>query len=165
MMRGTYGSRRLRPVSNRPSARPALAFFQQRHQSAGARRFEIVDYDLVVGLSGIGGELAGGDHLHPLFGTEFQPAHRAFPHHGVEPRAVVLQREIGMAGGMRSAIAGNLAAYPHVAEDVLDRALQRAGNLAHRDSVALVRDSDAASLIAQGAVARPRQGVAVRGGS
>ena len=105
---------------------PALAFFQQRHQRAGAGRLEIVDDDLVVGFAGIGGELAGGDHLHPFLGAEFQPAHRAFPHHRVEPGAVVLQREIGMAGRVRTAIARYLAAHPHIAEDVLDGALQRA---------------------------------------
>ena len=111
---------------------PLLALLQQRHQGADAGRLQIVDDDLVVRLAGIGGELAGGDHLHALFRPEFQPRERAPPHDGVEPRAVVLQREIGMAGGMRAAIAGNLAAHAHVTELVFHRALQRAGNLAHR---------------------------------
>jgi hypothetical protein len=60
---------------------PALALFQQRHQRAGAGGLEIVDDDLVFRRAGIGGQPAGGDHLHPFLGTEFQPAHRAFPHH------------------------------------------------------------------------------------
>ena len=50
----------------------------------------------------------------------------------VDPRAVILQREVSVAGRMRAAIAGNLATHPHIAESVLDSALQRAGNLAHR---------------------------------
>jgi hypothetical protein len=83
----------------------ALALLQQRHQRSRARRLQIVDDDLVVGFAGIGGELAGGDHFHPLLGAEFQPAHRALPHHGVEPGAIVLQREIGMTRGMRATIA------------------------------------------------------------
>ncbi len=84
---------------------PALALFQQCHQRPGAGRLQIVDDDLVGGLSGIGGEPAGGDHLHAFLGAELQPAHRGLPDHGVEPCAVVLEAEIGMAGGVRPAIA------------------------------------------------------------
>jgi len=67
-----------------------------------------------------------------LLGPEFQATHDAFPDHRLQPGAVVLQREIGVAGGMRPAIAGNLAAHAHMAEGFLHRALQRAGNFAHR---------------------------------
>ncbi len=54
------------------------------------------------------------------------------PDDGLDARLVVLQREIGVAGRMRAAIAGNLAPHAHMAELVLHGALQRAGNLAHR---------------------------------
>jgi hypothetical protein len=107
--------------SNSPSA---------ASQRAGTGRFQIVDHDLVFGRARIGGELAAGHHFHALLGPEFQPRHGALPDHRFQPGAVVLQREIGVAGGVRAAIAGNLAAHPHIAEHVLDRALQRAGNLA-----------------------------------
>ena len=37
-----------------------------------------------------------------------------------------------MAGAVRPAVAGDLAAQAHVAEGVLERALERAGELRHR---------------------------------
>src|SRR5204862_2429073 len=47
------------------------------------------------------------------------------PDHRVDLGALVLQREIGVAGGMRPAIAGDLAAHAHEAVSVLHGALQR----------------------------------------
>ena len=53
----------------------------------------------------------------------------ALPDHRVDLGALVLQREIAVAGGMRPAKAGNLAAHADMAEGVLDRPLQRGGQL------------------------------------
>ena len=53
----------------------------------------------------------------------------ALPDHGVESGAGSFRRKIDVAGGMRPAIAGDLAAHPHEAEAVLDRALERARQL------------------------------------
>ena len=111
----------------------ALALLEQRHQRPGAGRLQIVDDDLVFRGTGIGGETAAGDHLHALLGPEAKLRHCRAPDHGLDARAVVLQREIGMAGRMRPAIAGNLAAHPDVAELVFDGALQGAGDF--RDGV------------------------------
>ena len=47
-------------------------------------------------------------------------------------RALVLQGEIAWPERVRPAIAGNLAAHPHVAEGVLERPLEREGELRHR---------------------------------
>ncbi len=73
MTRGMNGRRRLRDgVEQAFGGELALALLQQRHQRAGAGRLQIVDDDLVFRRAGIGGELAAGDHLHALFGSEAQ---------------------------------------------------------------------------------------------
>ena len=134
MTRGMNGRRRLRDgLEQAFGGELALALLQQRHQRAGSGGLQIVDDDLVFRRAGIGGEPAAGDHLHALFGSEAQLRHGGAPDHRLDARAVVLQREIGVAGGMRPAIAGNLAAHPDVAELVLDRAFERAGDF--RDGV------------------------------
>ena len=50
-----------------------LAFFQQRHQRAHARGFDILDHDLVFRLPAKGGDAPRGNHLHPLFRLGFKP--------------------------------------------------------------------------------------------
>ena len=52
----------------------------------------------------------------PSSGRNLSRAMVRAPDHGLDPGAVVLQREIGVAGGMRAAIAGDFAAHPHIAE-------------------------------------------------
>ena len=74
---------------------------------------------------GEGRQPPGGDDLHALLRLELQAEHAGLPHHGVDRGAVVLEREIGVAGGVRAAIARDFAAHPHVAELVLDRPLDR----------------------------------------
>ena len=44
----------------------AAALLEQRHQRADAGGLHRLDDDLVLGLAGEGGDLAGGDHLQPL---------------------------------------------------------------------------------------------------
>src|SRR5208337_5250342 len=51
----------------------------------------------------------------------------------VELRACVLEAEIGVARRVGPTIAGDLAAHPHIAEPVLDRALERVRQLADGD--------------------------------
>ena len=111
----------------------APARLEQRHQRADARRLQRFDDDLVGGLAGKGGDLAGDDDLEPFLGLDPHAAENALPDHRVEPGAGVLEREIDVAGRMRAAIAGDLAAHPHVAEAVLDRALEGARQFADRE--------------------------------
>ena len=106
----------------------APALLEQRHQRPDAGRLQCLDDDLILRRAREGGQLAGGNDLHPLLGAEAQLAEIAFPDHRLDLGAIVLQREIGVARGMRPAIAGNLAAHAHKSKCVLDGALQR-----HRD--------------------------------
>ena len=99
-----------------------LALLEQRHQRADAGRLQRLDDDLVFRPARIGGEPAGGDHFEPFLGLEAHAAEGALPDHRLDLGAFVLEREIAVAGGMRAAIAGNLAAHPHIAVGVLDRA-------------------------------------------
>ena len=111
------------PVEQPLRLEPGAGLGQQGKQGALARDLHPLDDDLVVGAAGIGGELAGGDHLHPVLGQEGQALRRAAPHHPVEPRALVLEAEVEVARG-RALHPGKLAAHPHEGEAVLDRALQ-----------------------------------------
>ena len=111
--------------------RPQLfgAQVQQRKQRAHTCRLDAVDDNLVGRLAREGGDLAGGNNLHALLGPHAQPREGALPHHRIDPGGGVLQTEIDMSGGMRAPIARNLAAHAHIAEPVLDRALERAREL------------------------------------
>ena len=61
----------------------------------------------------------------------------ALPDHRLDLGALVLQREIAVAGGVRPAKAGDLAAHPHMAVGVLHRALQRARTARRRSIPAM----------------------------
>ena len=50
----------------------------------------------------------------PSSGLKRSRANAVLPDHGVDARALVLEGEIAVAGGMRPAIAGNLAAHAHM---------------------------------------------------
>ena len=97
-----------------------------RQQRANARGLNGFNDDLVGGFVGIGRDLAGGDHLHTLFGLDAQALEHALPHHRVDLGALILEREINMTRGMRAAPARHFAAHPHIAEAILDRALESA---------------------------------------
>ena len=129
---GSQGSSCLRASSNRPSAASLLlALFHQRHQRADAGGLDRLDHDLVFRRAGIGRELAGGDDLEAFLRLEAHPAMDALPDHRLDLGALVLQREIAMAGGMRPAEAGDFAAHPDMAIGVLHRPLQRGGQFGH----------------------------------
>ena len=106
---------------------------KQSHQRADSGEFDRLDHDLVARLAGEGGQPAGRDDLEPLLGLEAHALEGGAPDDGVEPRAGVLQAEIGVARRMGPAIAGNLAAHAHITEPVLDRALERAREFADGD--------------------------------
>ena len=106
---------------------------EQRHQRADSGELERLDHDLVGRLAGEGGQSPGRDDFEPLLGLEPHALKRGAPNDGVEPRVGVLQAKIGVAGGMAAAIAGNLAPDAHIAEPVLDRALERARQFADGD--------------------------------
>ena len=71
-----------------------LALLQQHHQRAEACGLQRLDHDLVIGAAGIGGDLAGDDDLEPVLGLDPHAAEHALPDHRIEPRALVLDREI-----------------------------------------------------------------------
>ena len=124
----------MRAASNSPSsASLRRRASKQRHQRADARRLQRFDDDLIGGLAGKGGDLAGDDDLEPFLGLDAHAAEHALPDHRVEAGVGILEREIDVAGRMRAAIAGDLAAHPHIAEAVLDRALEGARQLADRE--------------------------------
>ena len=64
---GMNGSGRLRVRIEQALGRELLApVLEQLQQRAVARQLHAVDDDLVARGAGIGGDLAGGDHLHAL---------------------------------------------------------------------------------------------------
>ena len=65
----------------------------------------------------------------PSCGLEAHAAVHALPDHRLDLGALVLEREIAVAGGMGAAEAGDLAADPDMAIGVLDRPLQGCGEL------------------------------------
>ena len=108
-------------------------FVEERHQGSGARRPDVLDDDLIFGRARIGGQAPRRDDFEPFFRLEGQFGEGCAPDDGIDPRLVVLQGEIGMARGMGAAIARHLAAKAHMAEGILDRALQSAGDFRHRE--------------------------------
>ena len=135
---------------------------EQRHQRADAGELERLDHDLVGRLAGKGGQSAGRDDFEPLLGLEPHALKRGAPNDGVEPRVGVLQAKIGVAGGMAAAIAGNLAPDAHIAEPVLDRALERVRQFADGDFGRIGAARASASAIASLCPIRPAKPHAAR---
>ena len=102
-----------------------LALLDQRHQRAEPGGLQRLDHDLVFRLTGIGGQAPGDEDFEPFLGLEAHAAERGLPDHRLDLGAFVLQREIAVAGGVRSAVAGDFAAHAHIAEGVLDGLLER----------------------------------------
>ena len=117
--------RLLRAAIEQPFRREAFTpLLELRQERAGAGGLDRVDHDLVGRLAGIGRDLAGRDDLHALFGLELHAPERALPDHGVEAGILVLQAEIGVPRRVRAAIARDFTAHAHIAERILDGALQ-----------------------------------------
>ena len=72
------------------------ALFQHGHQRTRPRRAQILDHHLVFRLAGEGRQPARDDHLHPLFGWMGKARGGAFPDHGGQNAAVILEVEIDM---------------------------------------------------------------------
>ena len=109
----------------------AAALVEQRHQRAFAGQLHPADHHLVFRAAGVSGQLAGDNHLGAILGAEGEAGGRTLPHHRVDARRLVLQREIAMARGMAFP-PRNLAAHPHPVERRLDRALQCRRQVADR---------------------------------
>ena len=122
----------LRGVEQALGGELAPALVEERHQRPDAGGLEPVDDDLVLGLAGEGGDLAGGDHLEPLLRPEAQAREGAAPDHRVDAGVGVLEAEIDVARAVRAAIARDLAAQADMAEIVLERAPQRLGEVGNR---------------------------------
>ena len=106
---------------------------EQRHQRADPGELELLDHDLVARLAGEGRQPPGRDDFEPLLGLEFHAGEGGAPDDRIEPGVGVLQAEIGMAGRMGTAVAGDFAAHAHIAEAVLDRPLERIRQFADGD--------------------------------
>ncbi len=107
----------------------AAAVLEQGHEGAGAGRFDLLDDDLVFARAREGGEAARRDDLEAFLRLELQPGEAGLPDDGVERGVLVLKGEIGVAGGVDATEAGDFAAHAHMAELVLDGALNRLGDL------------------------------------
>ncbi len=108
-----------------------LALLELREQRADARRLKRLDDELILGLAGIGRDLAGGDHFHAHFGLEAHARSGHPPHDPGEAGLLVLQVHVDMAGAMHLHRA-KLRADADMAVGVLQRAPQRAGEFADR---------------------------------
>ena len=107
--------------------RPAAVTPQRldpRQQRAGAGIFQALDDQLIFGAFRIGGDLAGGDDLDAVFRLQPDAAGDAAPDDRADLGALVLQREIDMAGGIGPHF-GDLAAHPDPAEGAFQRLLDR----------------------------------------
>ncbi len=71
---------------------------EQRHQRADAGGLQSVDDELIFGLAGKRREPAGGDNLDAFLRLETEARQCRPPHHRLEPRPVVLEGEVAMAG-------------------------------------------------------------------
>ena len=130
---GQIGDRPLTLLVEQPLGRePALAFLEQRHKGAGASGLQVLDDDLVARAAGVGGELAGADHLQPVFGPKAEARRDAAPSNGVEDRGLVLHGEVDVARG-GALVARHLAPDPNEAEGGLDRALEALRQFADRE--------------------------------
>ena len=129
--RGGQGrfARRLEQTFSRKLGLQTLQLGQKR---ADARRLHGLDDDLIAGSGGIGGDASGDDHFQSLLRLDLQATDRALPHHPVDRRLVVLQRQIDVARGVARDL-GNLAAQAHVPESLFERALQRKGQFRNRE--------------------------------
>jgi hypothetical protein len=105
-----------------------LARLQHRHQRAGACGFDVLDLQLVFRLPAQGGDAAGGDDLHPLFGAHGHAGDLALPADRGDDRAVILEVEIHVARA-RDGHAADLAAHADAAEFALEHAFDRARKL------------------------------------
>ena len=87
------GQRDLALAIEQPLARQlGLQFLEQRHQRARAGQLHPLDDDLIFRPAGIGGQLAGRDHLDPVLRRKGERVHLPLPHHAVDHRGIVLQR-------------------------------------------------------------------------
>ena len=104
----------------------AAALLQQGHEGADPCGLDALHHNLVGGFAREGRDLAGGDDLQPLLGLGPHAGVGALPDHGVDAGGGVLEGEIAMAGGVRPPPARDFAAHAHIAEPILDRALEGA---------------------------------------
>mgnify|MGYP000091329563 CR=1 FL=1 len=104
------------------------AFLPQRHQRAGAGRLHALDDELVLRAPGIGREPPLDDDLQPFFRAKAETLGRALPGDGGDHRLVILHVEIDMTR-LGHDDPAQLAAHADMAKGVLDRPLERTGEL------------------------------------
>ncbi len=106
-----------------------LALLELHHEGAEAGGLERFDDDLIFRRAGERRDLADGNDLHAFLGLDLELAPGAAPDDGLDLGLVVLEGKVAVARGVGAAIARNLAAQPHVAEAVLERAFDRVRQL------------------------------------
>jgi hypothetical protein len=74
--RGRNGSLRFLALVEQPLGGERLSPpLEKRHQGALAGKLQPLDHELIFGAAGVGGDLAGGDHLGAVLGRNARPSH------------------------------------------------------------------------------------------
>ena len=126
--RGSTGNGCLRiGVEQALGGQPHAQHLDPRQQRAGAGIFHPLDDHLVRRPFAVSGDAAGGDHLDAVLGRQAKAGDRILPDDAGEFGALVLEREIDVAGRIALHL-GNFAAHANAAELALQRAFDRAGD-------------------------------------
>ena len=123
MMRGKQRQRAL-ACRRRRAPRPRSRFLSCSKASCSAPRplrLEQLDHELVLAALGVDLEAAEGQDLQAVLELEAHAPGPAAEQHAAELGALVLQREVGVAGRGRAQIA-DLALDPHRRESLLEDA-------------------------------------------
>jgi hypothetical protein len=104
--------------------KPLLALLEQRHERAEPGGLQRIHHDLVLRAPGIGGQPAGDGDLETGFELELDALRGAAPDHAGDAGALVLEIEINVPVRVIADLP-ELAAHPHIAIGILDRALER----------------------------------------
>ena len=148
ILRGRAGSGRLREAAKSPSA--CSFFFNCSNASCSAPRprgWRCSHCELVLALRLVDAEPPAGDDVQAVLEAEAQIAHRRAEHHRLDLRAVVLEREVGVAGVPDAAV-GDLTFDPDVAEARLEGPADRRGQFRDRLDAPLRRPRRRPRLIA-----------------
>src|SRR5439155_24659058 len=94
--------------------------------------------DLVLTALGVDLEAPKGEDVLAVAGLEAQPAHAGAEEHGAKLGVLVLQREVGVAGGVETEVR-DLPLDPHRRELLLDHAAKLVGELRHAQDRAFGR--------------------------
>ena len=94
--RGRQGRQRALALGREQALRvePPLELLERELEGAEAERLELLDHELEPTSLRVDGERARGHHGEAVLDLEAQPPGPARPHHAVERRRLVLEREV-----------------------------------------------------------------------